>query len=86
VPGFFVSLLQWRADRAKTVAELGANTLHSKNDRESDAGCDQAVFDGGGAAFVFEERRKAFLPIRKVRAISQKLYSHSQPRNPHSVW
>jgi hypothetical protein len=32
-----------------------------------------------------QERRKAFLPIRKVRAISQKLYSHSQPRNPHSV-
>jgi len=31
-----------------------------------------------------QERRKAFLPIRKVRAISQKLYSHSQPRNPHS--
>src|SRR6202048_5467030 len=41
--------------------------------------------------FVYEPRkklqepRKAFLPIRKVRAISQKLYSHSQPRNPHSV-
>ena len=32
-----------------------------------------------------QERRKAFLPIRKVRAISQKLYSQSQPRNPHSV-
>jgi predicted transcriptional regulator len=30
------------------------------------------------------ERRKAFSPIRKVRAISQKLYSHSQP-NPYSV-
>src|SRR3984885_9236123 len=29
-----------------------------------------------------QERRKAFLLIRKVRAISQKLYSHSQPRNP----
>lgn len=26
-----------------------------------------------------QERRKAFSPIRKVRAISQKLYSHSQP-------
>src|ERR1019366_6065567 len=32
-----------------------------------------------------QERRKAFSPIRKVRAISQKLYSHSQPPNPHSV-
>src|SRR5216683_6404087 len=30
-------------------------------------------------------RRKAFSPIRKIRAISQKLYSHSQPPNPHSV-
>src|SRR5664279_1433964 len=26
-----------------------------------------------------QEQRKAFSPIRKVRAISQKLYSHSQP-------
>src|SRR5260370_20423107 len=26
-----------------------------------------------------QERRKAFSPIRKVRAISQKLYSHLQP-------
>jgi integrase len=32
-----------------------------------------------------QELRKAFLPIRKVRAISQKLYSHPQPPNPHSV-
>ncbi len=32
-----------------------------------------------------QERRKAFSPIRKVRAISQKLYSHSQPPNPHSA-
>ena len=32
-----------------------------------------------------QERRKAFSPIRKVRAISQKLYSHSQPPNPLSV-
>jgi hypothetical protein len=31
------------------------------------------------------ERRKAFSPMRKVRAISQKLYSHSQPPNPRSV-
>src|SRR6202790_1107928 len=32
-----------------------------------------------------QERRKAFSPIRKIRAISQKLYSHSQPPSPHSV-
>src|SRR4249919_564642 len=32
-----------------------------------------------------QEWRKAFSPIRKVRAISQKLYSHTQPPNPHSV-
>jgi hypothetical protein len=32
-----------------------------------------------------QERRKAFSPIRKVRAISQKLYSDSQPANPISV-
>jgi hypothetical protein len=32
-----------------------------------------------------QERRKAFSPIRKVRAISQKLYSHPQPPNPRSV-
>src|SRR5258708_12825360 len=32
-----------------------------------------------------QERRKAFSPIRKVRAISQKLYSYSQPPNPRSV-
>jgi hypothetical protein len=32
-----------------------------------------------------QERRKAFFTIRKVRAISQKLYSDSQPPNPHSV-
>src|SRR3984957_9065280 len=32
-----------------------------------------------------QELRKAFSPTRKVRAISQKLYSHSQPRNPNSV-
>src|SRR6266436_7207546 len=32
-----------------------------------------------------QEPRKAFSPIRKVRAISQKLYSHSQPPNPRSV-
>src|ERR1700720_897988 len=29
-----------------------------------------------------QERRKAFSPIRKVRAISQKLYSDSPPPNP----
>jgi hypothetical protein len=29
-----------------------------------------------------QEQRKAFSPIRKVRAISQKLYSHSKPPNP----
>ena len=28
---------------------------------------------------------KVFSPIRKVRAISQKLYSYSQPPNPLSV-
>jgi len=32
-----------------------------------------------------QERRKAFSPIRKVRAISQKLYSDSPPPNPLSV-
>ena len=50
-------LFQRRADRVKVGAELRANTLHSGDNGNRDAGCDQAVFDRGGTGFILEKRQ-----------------------------
>jgi len=43
-------LFQRGADRGEL--ELGAEPVHDRNDRQRDAGGDQAVFDGGCAGLV----------------------------------
>ena len=43
-------------DGAERRVQLGAQALDGRNDGDRDAGRDQAVFDGGRAAFV---RKKA---------------------------
>ena len=50
-----IRLLQRRADRIKVGAELGADTLHCRDDRNRDPGRNQAVFDRGGTGFILEK-------------------------------
>jgi hypothetical protein len=48
-------LLQRRIERRELGVERGAQTVHRSDDRERNASGDQAVFNGGGAAFVFQK-------------------------------
>ena len=47
-----VFLLQRVVDGCELVVEIGAQTIHSNDDSDRDAGCDQSVFDSGGTGFV----------------------------------
>src|ERR1700754_2234770 len=54
-------LLQRGADRAEIGAQLAAEAVDHRDDRERNAGSDQAVFDGSGAGLVLHETRNQIL-------------------------
>jgi hypothetical protein len=49
------SLVQVRRDVGEGRREVGRNALHGGDDRNGDAGSDQAVLDGGRSGFVVHE-------------------------------
>src|ERR1700721_2629443 len=48
-------LFQRGVDRGELGVQVGAEAVNDRNDRERDAGCNQAVFDRGGAGFILHE-------------------------------
>jgi hypothetical protein len=48
-------LLEAGRDRRELGVESGAEAVYNCDDRERNAGGDQAVFNGGGAGFVGQE-------------------------------
>src|SRR5689334_12596114 len=65
-PGAFADprnsrLFQRAADRGELRVQAGAEAVDHSDDRERDAGSDQAVFDGGGARLVLHETRNQVL-------------------------
>ena len=59
--GAATMLLERSADRAELGVQLAAEAVDHSDDRERDAGGDQAVFDGGGAGFILHETRNQIL-------------------------
>ena len=51
-------LLQRRVERRELGVERAAETVHDGDDGQRDAGGDQAVFDGRGAALVLQKSAK----------------------------
>src|SRR5256885_10318542 len=51
-------LLQRVRDRNEVAVQLAAEAVDGGDDRDCDAGGDQAVFDGGGAGPILHETRK----------------------------
>ena len=51
-------LVQLGGDVAKGVVQLGAEALHDSDDRDRDAGSDQAVLDGRRARLVLGKTLK----------------------------
>ena len=54
-------LLEAGRDRAELRVQRGAEVVDDSDDRQRDAGSDQAVFDGGGAGFILHETRNEVL-------------------------
>jgi hypothetical protein len=50
-----MGLLQRAVDVGKPGVEVGAKAVDHSNDRTRNTRCNQPVFDGGGAGFVFQE-------------------------------
>jgi hypothetical protein len=48
-------LLQRGVDRSEFGIELGAQSIHSRNDGKGNAGRNQAILDGRGRSFVFQK-------------------------------
>jgi hypothetical protein len=48
----FGGLFQRVVDRREHVVEIGAETIHSRDNSNRDAGRDQSVFNGRGAELV----------------------------------
>jgi hypothetical protein len=48
-------LFQRTRDRLKGGFEVTADAGNHRNDRESDPGGDQAIFDGGRSSFILDE-------------------------------
>ena len=61
MPAFRKSLFQRGADRGELRGEGGAHAVDRGDDRNSDAGGDQAVLDGGGAGLILDETRNEIL-------------------------
>jgi hypothetical protein len=53
-----MGLLQRAVDVGKPGVEVGAKAVDHSNDRTRNTRCNQPVFDGGGAGFVFQEMHK----------------------------
>src|ERR1035437_9880683 len=51
-------LFQRGVDRGELVVQVGTEAVDHSDDRERNAGCNQAVFDGGGAGLVLQETGK----------------------------
>jgi hypothetical protein len=49
------ALFQLRRDRRKRSVEFGPKSLYDGDDRDGDAGSDQAIFDGGRGILVVQE-------------------------------
>jgi len=47
-----VFLLQRVVNGSVLAVEIGAETIHDRDDCNRDAGCDQSVFDSGGTGLV----------------------------------
>src|ERR1700688_2395813 len=54
-------LLQRGIDRGELGVQVGAEAVDHSDNRERNAGCDQAVFDGGGAGLILHETRNQVL-------------------------
>src|SRR3984957_5368405 len=54
-------LLQRGVDRGELVVRVGAEAVDHSDNRERNAGCDQAVFDGGGPGLILHETRNQVL-------------------------
>src|SRR6185503_8772747 len=54
-------LLEAGRDRAELGVQRAAEVVDDGDDRERDAGSDQAVFNGGGAGFILHETRNEVL-------------------------
>src|SRR3954471_19459359 len=54
-------LLQRGRDRAEVAGQLGADALNCGDDRNRDAGGNEAVFDGGSAGLVLHKTRNEIL-------------------------
>jgi len=52
------NLLDRGRDVGERIGELGAETLNDRDDRDRDAGSNQAVFDGRRALFIAKETLK----------------------------
>jgi hypothetical protein len=48
-------LFQRRIDRCELGAEVGADTIDGGQDHDTEAGCDQAIFDRGRAGLIAQE-------------------------------
>src|SRR4051812_26778730 len=55
LPVPWTGLFQRGADRIELLAEGGAHAVDRGDDRDGNAGGDQAVFDGGGAGLILHE-------------------------------
>src|SRR6266850_454484 len=56
-------LLERGVDGAELGAQTGTDAVHCTDDRERDAGCNQAVFNGGRAGLILHETRDKVLHI-----------------------
>ena len=55
-----VNLVQRSIDRSELGIELGAEPVHDGDDGKRNAGCDQAILDGGRAGFVSKKSADGF--------------------------
>jgi hypothetical protein len=56
------SLLQRSIDGGELGVELGAKSVHGRDNGKRDASRDQPILDGGGAGFVSEKFMNRFHP------------------------
>src|ERR1700736_6435628 len=59
--GRYGRLLKRGVDRAELGAQTATDAVDCTDDRERNAGCNQAVFNGGRAGFILHETRDKVL-------------------------
>ena len=72
----YCGLLQRGVDRGELRIEVGAEAVDRGNNRNRNAGRDQAVFDGGGSRFVIQETRKK---LGHVKPLLKRRLDHGSP-------